>query len=264
MMSSTARRDELLRTLRDQGYVRVTEAAAEMRVDSSTIRRDLVRLEKLGLVRRSHGAALPPRDDVEVPYSVKMSRAVREKKAIGRRVASMIDDGASVILDSGSTSLMVARALAQHRDLTIITPDIQVAAEVINRPNVRLIVPGGESLSPTTTVISQEAVESVRNYRVDVVVLGADAVDPEGASNHGSAVVPLKRAMLEAARRSILVVDSSKIGSRQLVPVCALHEVDQVVTDAGMAPTDLDEYPVPVERVIVDATADVSDGTSHP
>lgn len=251
-MKGAERRDEVLRIVRARGYVNVTEAARELGVNSSTIRRDLARLVQLGLIERSHGGAIAVNDEAEIPYDVKIARRVAEKQAIGELVASLIPNDSTVIIDSGSTAFMVARALADHRGMTVITPDIRVGAELVARPDVRLIVPGGEALPATTTLLSQEAVESMRRYHVDVAVMAADAVDPEGVTNINSAVVPLKRAMIGAARRAILAIDSSKFGIRKLVTVAPVEEFSEVVTDDGLDEAVAGTYPVPVLRAALE------------
>lgn len=239
------RRDELLRIIRQRGYVNVTQAAAELSVDASTVRRDLARLDELGLVQRSHGGAVPLRDEAEIPYDIKIGRLVEEKRAIGRLVSTLIPEGATVILDAGSTTLLVARALSEHRGITVITPDVRIAAELF-RPEMRVIVPGGEGLPGTSTLLSQEAVEAMRRYHVDIAVMAVDALDETVASNGNSAVVPLKRAMMGAARRTLLAADHSKFGVRKLVTVARIEEFDEIVTDEGVDPTMVDRLPVPV------------------
>lgn len=251
-MRGTERRDELLHFVRMRGYVSVSDAASALGVDASTVRRDLARLDALGLVQRSHGGALPLRDEAEVPYDVKLGRLMPEKRAIGQLVASLIPDGSSVILDSGSTTLLMAQALAGRRDLTVITADVRIAAEILLRPEIRLIVLGGEALAGTSTLLGQEAVESMRRYHVDVAVIAADAVDDEIASNLNGAVVPLKRAMIGAARRRILAVDNSKFGTRKLVHVAALQEFSDIVTDDGVHDAVASKVPVPLHRAAVD------------
>lgn len=248
-MRASDRRDALLREVQDRGYVNAAEAAGEFGVDSSTIRRDLLRLDQLGLLQRSHGGAVARRDEADVPYDVKIRKLVPEKEAIGAAAAAQIPDGATVMLDSGSTTLMVAKALAGRTDLTVITPDVVIAAELIVNPSIRLIVPGGESLRDTTTVVSQEAVEMVRRYHVDIAVMASDAVDAAGPTNMNGVVVPLKRAMMGAALRSLLVADSSKIGQRCLVKVSPMEEFDELITDAGADPRETAGYPIPVQRV---------------
>lgn len=251
-MKAAERRDELLRILRDDGYLSAADAAARLGVDTSTIRRDLARLDELGLVRRSHGGALPLRDEAEVPYGVKIGRFVPQKKAIGRLVASLIPDGATVILDTGSTALMVARALTEHRGITVITPDAQIAAELLFRPEIRLIVPGGELLAGTSALISQEAVESMSRYHVDLAVMAVDGVDPEVASNLNGAIVPMKRAMMDAAMSTMLAVDHSKFGVRKLMTVAPVRTFDAIVTDQSIDDLTAQRYPVPIRRAPVE------------
>ncbi|WP_153393754.1 DeoR/GlpR family DNA-binding transcription regulator [Ornithinicoccus halotolerans] len=248
-MRATDRRDEILRLVREEGYVNAAALAQRLNVDTSTVRRDLARLEQLGLVDRSHGGAIRRRDEPEVPYQVKLEQRVAEKEAIGRAAAAQVPDGGSVMLDSGSTTLMVARALSGRRNLTVVTADVRIAAELVTRPDVRLIVPGGESVPDTTTVVSQEAVELVQRMHVDLTVLGVDALDRDGATSFTSTVVPLKRAMIASGRRTVIVADSSKLGRRQLVRVASLEEVDEVITDAGADPRLVDQFPVPVQAV---------------
>lgn len=248
-MRTSDRRDALVRAVRERGYLSAAEAAEEFGVNSSTIRRDLTRLDQLGLLQRSHGGAISRRDEADVPYDVKIRKLVPQKQAIGAAAAALIPEGATVMLDSGSTTLMIAKALVDRTDLTVITPDVVIAAELVVHPSIRLIVPGGESLQDTTTVVSQEAVEMVRRYHVDIAIIASDAVDAAGPTNMNGVVVPLKRAMMDSARRAILVADSSKLGQRRLVRVAPLEDFAELITDEGADVAETDGYPIPVTRV---------------
>ena len=248
-MHTAERRDTLLRTIRTRGYLNVAEAAEELGVDTSTVRRDLARLESAGLIQRSHGGAVPVRDEAEVPLGQKLGLHVAEKRAIAHEVARHIPNGSTVLLDAGSSSLLVAQALTAHTGLTVITPDVSIAAELITRNDVRLILPGGEAVPETSTVLSQEAVEMVRRLHVDVAVMGADAVDARGASNLNSAVVPFKRAMIGSATRTILAADHSKLNTRRLISVATLEELSLLVTDDGGPEEATADYPIDVVRV---------------
>jgi DeoR/GlpR family transcriptional regulator of sugar metabolism len=246
------RRAEILSRLRRHGYVSVKQLAEEYQVDASTIRRDLDRMAALGQVTRSHGGATLPDEPDETPYEVKVGKNVAQKRAIARAVAQLIPDGSSLLIDSGSTTLEVAQALRGHRDMTVITNDLRVAAEIANQGDVRLIVPGGEALPAVYTLASQRAVDLIQEFSVDYAVLGADAVDPQGITDTNSNEVAMKRAMLQAARQVVVVADSSKFGRSALVRVTGLDAVDLVITDDGLDDDVVAALPVEVRRVAPD------------
>jgi DeoR family transcriptional regulator, aga operon transcriptional repressor len=239
---SKQRREEILSRLHRHGYVSVRQLSADYGVDTSTIRRDLETMAQLGMVTRSHGGATLPAEPAEIPYSVKVETNVAEKRAIARSVADSIPHGRSLMMDSGSTTLEIARALRGHRDMTVITNDLRVAAEIANQGDVRLIVLGGEALPAVYTLASERAVALINEFHVDYAIMGADAVDPSGITNVNSNEVSMKRAMMRVADHVVVVADSSKFGQAALVRVA-------VVTDDGLSGEQAAEYPVEVRRV---------------
>jgi DeoR family transcriptional regulator of aga operon len=251
---SNYRRDEILSRVQRHGYVSVKQLAEEYQVDASTIRRDLDRMAALGLVNRSHGGATMPGEPEETPYAVKAGEHVAQKRAIARAVAAIVPDGSSLLIDSGSTTLEVAEALRGHRDLTVITNDVRVAAAVAEQGDTRLIVLGGEVLPAVYTLASQRAVDLIGEFNVDFAVMGADAVDAQAITNTNSNEVAMKRAMLEAARQVLVVADSSKFGRSALVRVAGLEAVDLILTDDGLDEEVAASFPVPVRRVSLDPT----------
>jgi DeoR/GlpR family transcriptional regulator of sugar metabolism len=246
------RRDDILRRLRRQGYVSVRQLADEFEVDASTVRRDLDTMARLGVVDRSHGGATLPSEPAETPYDVKVARQVRQKRAIARAVAQGVDDGCSLLLDSGSTTLEVARALRGHRDLTVVTNDLRVASELADHDGMRLLVPGGELQPSVYTLNSERAASVIRDFHVDHAILGADAVDPAGITNANHNEVEMKRAMIGSADRVVVVADSTKFGTTALVRVTGFEKVDLVVTDTGLDEEVAAGYPVTVLRVPAD------------
>ena len=246
------RRQEILERVHQLGYVSARELAEEYAVDTSTVRRDLDALARLGLVVRNHGGASMP-SEAATQSDVQLAARIPQKQAIAHAVARIIGDGRSLLVDSGSTTLEVARALKDHRGITAVTNDLRVAAELAGHDDVRLIVIGGEVLRGVYTLMSERAVDLIGGYQVDYAVLGADAIDPRGITNVSSFEAPMKRAMIRAAAKVLVVADSSKFGQSALVRVAGLEDVGLIVTDDGLSEEAAAAYPVEVLRVPVAA-----------
>lgn len=239
LLASTRRREIMHRLVTD-GYVEAKALADELGVDASTIRRDLDALERAGQAQRTHGGARPaPGATAKLPYTMKESERLDEKAAIGIAAAARVRDGQTVILDSGSTTYEVARALRNHTELTVITNDLRIAKYVAETPGMRLLVTGGELLGSVFTLVGEHAIAFLSDYTADWAFLGADAVDLEaGITNMNTLEVPLKRAMLTAAANCFVVADSSKFGRRALAKVAGLDEISGVITDSDLAPVN--------------------------
>ncbi|MEV0766698.1 DeoR/GlpR family DNA-binding transcription regulator [Nocardia salmonicida] len=237
MLASTRRREIMHRLVTD-GYVEAKALADELGVDASTIRRDLDALERAGQAQRTHGGARPtPGATAKLPYAMKEGERLTEKAAIGETAASRVQDGDTVILDSGSTTYEVARALRNRSGLTVITNDLRIAKYIAETPGIRLLVTGGELLGSVFTLVGERAIAFLSDYTADWAFLGADAVDYDaGVTNMNTLEVPLKRAMIAAARRAVVVADSSKFGRRALAKVASLEEIAGVMTDSGLDP----------------------------
>jgi DeoR family transcriptional regulator of aga operon len=248
-MRGKERRDEILRRVQAAGYVSASALAADFDVDSSTIRRDLDLLARRGAVLRSHGGVRPTMENSDIPYAVKETENVREKRAIAQAAARLVENGQSVVLDSGSTMYELARALRRHRGLTFITNDLRVATEVATHTEIRLMVTGGELLASVYTLVGESAVDFIRDLHVDWTFLGADAIDPTGITNTNSSEVPVKRAMIGCAARTAVLADSTKFSQRALVRVAGLTEVDLIITDARLDDGTAAQYPVEIRRV---------------
>jgi len=250
-MHPNSRRQQILERLDSDGYVEAKALADDLRVDPSTIRRDLDTLTQAGMVHRTHGGArrVAANPD-DIPYAVKIGEQLAEKAAIARAAAAMIRDGDTVILDSGSTTFEIATGLHAKRNLTIITNDLRTAKFVATLQGTRLLVTGGELLGAVFTLVGERAVEFLADYTADWTFLGADAVDPAaGITNTNTLEVPLKRAMIAAAESTVVVCDSSKFGKRALAKVAGIHEVSLIVTDEGVPEDACDKYGQHLRRV---------------
>lgn len=248
-MRTGQRKREILRQLYLTGYVGAKQLADSLGVDGSTIRRDLDALEREGHLERTHGGARALAGAVDIPYAVKRGEHLAAKQAIGARARDLVRDGDSLLLDAGSTTYALALALAGRRNLTIVTNDLLVGQAVVDYPGVRLLVAGGELLSYTYTLVGQRAIAFVEDLRVDWTFLGADAIDAaSGITNTNTVEIQLKRAMLAAARTTVVLVDSSKFGRHALVRVAGLDEVDRIITDDGLDPAEAARYGARLER----------------
>lgn len=252
-MSATTRRGEILQRLHVDGYVEAKVLSRELGVDASTIRRDLDTLVRSGQAERTHGGARPVTGaSSEIPYAVKKTERRPEKIAIARRAAQHVADGDTVILDSGSTTYQVALELRHKADLTIITNDLRIGKYVATIPAVRLLVTGGELLGSVFTLVGERAVDFLSDYSADWAFLGADAIDPTaGITNTNTLEVPLKRAIISAAARAVVLADSSKFGHRALAKVAAIDEVETILTDSGLPSDQAEQYGGKVARAIV-------------
>lgn len=252
LMRTGQRRREILRRLFLDGYVEARELAADLDVDSSTIRRDLDALGRAGQLQRTHGGARATPGTIDIPYAVKLQEHVRAKEAIAAAASELVTDGDSVLLDSGSTTHQLAVALRARRDLTIVTNDVHIGQLVADYPRIRLLITGGELLTSTYTLFGEAAVRFLEDLRVEWAFLGADAIDLElGVTNTNTLQIPVKRAMLAAGRSAVVLADSSKFGRRALVRVADIHEFDQVITDDGLLPQEAARYGSRLRRVPV-------------
>lgn len=251
-MSPTPRNESVLPAERRRKileYIQVNrsgkneELSAALGVSLATIRRDLDLLSERGLVSRTHGGAVPPETDpagavpgpaFELLYSEKRLVHLEEKRRIGAAAAKTVADGETLILDSGSTTFELARCLARHKDLTIITNDLLIASSIEYDPSTTLVVAGGTRRAGVSYLVGPVAEEFLRGVRVSKTFLSADAVDlVYGISNASFPSATAKQLMVAAARQVILVVDHSKFGQVALARVCGLEQVHQIFTGAG-------------------------------
>lgn len=238
----------ILDSIQNHGFRTVRDLADELGVDESTIRRHLSRLEELELIQRSHGGAKARAesagdDEPATPH-------LREKRVIGRAMAERIRDGQVVLLDSGTTTLEVARALT-HNDLTVITNDLRIGLEIAKRPGIQLVFIGGELLPESTNMWGPTAVEQTEQLRVDIAVFGADSISDHGVFSNTSYEIELQRAMLSIASEAFIVADSSKFHRRALFRVFSLDRFTSIITDNFLNSLRASQLPLPVIRASV-------------
>ncbi len=219
------RRARLAERVREDGILRVADAAAEFSVSEVTIRSDLGALEAAGLVRRVHGSALPaaggPREE---PLERVSARDTAAKRAIGRRAAALVDSGTSVLLDVGSTTLAVAHALVDRAErgdldeLVVVTNGLSIALALEPAvPRITVVLTGGTLRPLQHSLVDPGASESIAHLHVDRAILGCNGVDADGRiTNLNLAEAEVKRAMLAASASQLVVAEAGKLGARHL------------------------------------------------
>ncbi len=228
------RRAAILSALARSGDVGIAELASSLSVSEMTIRRDLELLENKGRLRRVRGGAISTVSrSYEPTFALRQGHARDEKAAIGRAAAALLADGETAILDVGTTTLEIARSLHGRRHITVVTPSIAIAAELGNEPEMRILVTGGVLRSGELSLVGAAAESTFKRLNCDVVFLGVAGVDAEkGLTEYNLDDASVKQAALVAARRCIVVADSSKLGRVALANIAPLTGIDVLVTDA--------------------------------
>jgi len=234
------RRRRIMEILEAQERVTVDELVSRYGVSAVTIRGDLDALAESGSVIRSHGGALKRIDAPEdVPLSVKETLHHPEKVRIGHAAAHMIREGETVMLDSGSTTMEIARQIKflRWKSLNVITNALNVAMELANLPHVRLIMIGGILRQMSYSLTGPHAEQVLRGLHADRLFLGVDGLDPEiGLMTPEVPEAQLNAIMIQVSREVVVVADSTKFQRRSLSVIAKLDSVHKVITDSGATP----------------------------
>lgn len=229
------RRHQLLELINERGYATLAELVSALNVSESTIRRDLEALDQAGLARRTHGGAVCSAELKTMPALEDRAASMSgEKSLIGRAAAGLVADGESVLLDGGTTTLEVARALC-GRPLQIVTNSLPIATMVSGHPETDLILVGGYVYPRTGVAMGPMSISALQSLRVRYVFLGAAGVMPDGIYNSNTILVDTQRQMMSVAQDVVVVADQSKFGKLSLSRLCGLNEISHLVTDNGLS-----------------------------
>lgn len=221
----------ILAEARRAGRVTVEELAATLGRTPQTIRKDLNQLCDDGHLNRTHGGAELPTALDNVRYAERRSIAHEEKEAIGRAVAAMIPDRASIFINVGTTTEEVARALTDRSGLLVITNNLNVV-DILASSDIEVVVAGGRFRAADRAMIGPFAAEFIRNFKVDVAIVGASAIDADGTLlDYDVNEVEVARAIIANARSVVLASDSGKLTRSAPVRIASISDVDHFVTD---------------------------------
>jgi DeoR family fructose operon transcriptional repressor len=230
------RHEAILERARAQGRVEVGALAEELGVTVETVRRDLTALERLGVVRRVHGGALPvERLTLEPTLAARESQRSEQKQRIAERAVLEIPDGGSILLDSGTTTVAIAGLLPHDKRFTVVTNSIAIASQLSERHDIEFMMLGGRVRRRTGAAVGPWTVDALRDMSIDVAFIGTNGFSVErGFTTPDQAESTAKRAMVTAARRVIVVSDSTKAGQVHLHRFANASEVAMLVTDTGL------------------------------
>jgi DeoR family fructose operon transcriptional repressor len=232
---------EIRTILSEHGRIHVGLLAERLQVSAATVRRDLEAMQAQGLLLRTHGGAMLPLPTAfEVSFDESQSYALREKQAIGRQAAALVQPGESIILESGSTTLEMARCLRDIRQLTVLTNSLAISKELSANEGIEILVLGGALRRQSASLVGHWVSEILRQVKVDKAFLGVNGLSAEfGLSAPNIYTAETRKAMIAAARTRIALADHRKLGSETLYAVAPLTTLDLLITDAAATPEQL-------------------------
>jgi DeoR/GlpR family transcriptional regulator of sugar metabolism len=231
------RREKILEMIREDGHAKVIGLSHIFKVTEVTIRQDLERLEKEGLIKRDHGGAVLVDIDAGVKNITLQNRQnMPEKEAIARKAVSFVENGDTIILDSGSTTTEIAKLLVDFRNITVITNALNIALILGAYPHINLVVTGGEFKAPTLSLTGQKAADFFYNLNADKLFLATAGITLKSGLTYPSiSDICVKRAMIESANEVYLVADSTKIGVNSFASLGALSLISLLITDSKIS-----------------------------
>ena len=233
-MNSNPRQLKLLDVVRSRGSVSVEQLSEKLEVTLQTVRRDVQRLADAGLLTRFHGGVRMPSSTVEnIAHRQRESLNAEGKAHIARAIASRVPNGCSLILNIGTTTEAVAKALLGHKGLRVITNNLNVAAILCSNPDSEVIVAGGVVRARDRGIVGEAAVDFIKQFRVDMAIIGISGVEADGTlRDFDYREVKVAQTIMAAAREVWVAADSSKFNRPAMVELGRLSQIDRLFTDA--------------------------------
>lgn len=235
------RRRLIVEYVEKQGRATVEELARQFSTSAVTIRNDLESLARSSAIARSHGGALPATapNAHDTPLNIKETRHHAQKLRIGQAAARLIEDGETVILDSGSTTVEIARQIRQQKfeSLTVITNALNIALELSGLAHIRVMMLGGLLRETSYSLVGPDAEQALAKLSADKLFLGVDGLDPVvGVTTPDPLEASLNALMIRVSRETIAVFDASKLGQRSLSVITPVQQLHRVITDNSAEP----------------------------
>ena len=231
-MARKQRLNQIVSAVIDAGSIEVATLAERFAVSEATIRRDLELLEEQRLISRTHGGASTNAAFNDFPLNYKTAQDLEEKRRIAERALRFLDGARVIGMTGGTTVTEFARLLKDREGLTIVTNALNIATNLLSSPGLRVFVAGGEARNSSQETVGPMAEAFLADYNVDVAFLGVDGVDPAaGCTNYDPVGARVNGVLQDRARLTVVLADATKIAKVALAQVCAMSEVDVLITD---------------------------------
>lgn len=232
-MRHSKRHAEILSILRDEGTCGIADLAQRLGVSLETIRRDVKPLTQSGKIVKMHGAVTLPFRVAEAPFERRMREHADAKRAIAVACAARIEDGDSIMIDTGTTTSFLARQLLRRRDLTVVTNSSDVARTLATVNGNKVFMAGGELRGDNGAAFGRSAIDFIGRFKVKFSIISIGAINAaSGPMDYDLVEAEFANVVLSCGAQAIIVSDSSKFGRQGLVKVCDFEDVDVLITDA--------------------------------
>lgn len=243
-MYAEERQRAIVESARSEGRVEVGSLASELGVTPETVRRDLTHLEGRGMLRRTHGGAVPVDGLLfEREVAERLGTMVEEKRRIARAALSLVPERGTIMLDAGTTTGSLAALLPSDREITVVTNSIPLAGTLAGNRTITLFLAGGRIRGRTLASVGESATSFIKKLTPDVVFMAANGITSgKGLTTPDMAEATVKRAMVSVGRRVVLLADHSKFGEEHFVSFAGLGDLDTIITDEGLGEDDAALY----------------------
>ncbi len=241
-------RDERLRAIVElvetaERPLTVEQLAEELGVAAATIRRDTAALESQGAVARSWGRVGRPDGFIEQPLRARTSQHTAEKRRIAQAAASLVGDGALVGLTGGTTTLEVARTIANRQRLAVVTNSLSIGMQLAPRRNIRLVLSGGEARHQSFELSGPLSLPQIQAFNLDIAIIGVDGIDVrKGCTTYDHSEAMTNAALVQQAAKTVVVTDSSKLGHSGFAQICGVEAITTLITDIGASDEQAAEF----------------------
>ncbi len=253
MITATERRSSIVKRVNKQNKISVDFLVQEFSVSAVTIRNDLKILEKNNLLVRAHGFAISNTlGSTELSINEKLTQNTAIKAIIAIQANKLINDGESIILDSGTTTLSIAEAMKNVENLVVMTNSLNIAFELSNKQSINVLMSGGILRKKALSFAGVQAEKNLQGYRFDKLFLGVDGFDLQrGITTYSEQEASLNKLMCDISDQVIAVVDSSKFDRRSFHVIRAFGDIDTIITDSGIPDEYLEKLQLANVEVII-------------